>query len=260
LAEKDFEVYEDGVKQAIQLFRSEDVPVTVGLVIDHSGSMHRKLADVIEAARTFIRFSNVEDEMFVVNFNDRVSFGLPAGIKFSNNSDKLAAAISSMPSTGKTSLYDATVKARERLNYGSREKKALILISDGGDNASRNNLAEVLNMLEESSALVYTIGIFDEDDPDKNPAVLRRLARVTGGEAFFPQQLSEVSSICERIARDIRSRYTIGYMSRNVAAPGTFRAIRLVAHSAGKRNLSVRTRSGYIAADEPSLAKSPAAK
>ena len=136
----------------------------------------------------------------------------------------------------------------------------LIVISDGGDNASAHSLAEVLKMAERSSALVYTIGIFDEEDPDRNPGVLRRLARATGGEAFFPGQLNEVVAICERIARDIRHQYTIGYVSNVTAQPGAYRAIRVVARAAGKNKLSVRTRSGYIAAGASQATKDEAIK
>ena len=186
LREQDFEVYEDGVRQSIRLFRHEDIPVTVGLVVDHSGSMRRKLTDVIAAARTFVQSSNPEDQMFVVNFNENVTLGLPSAIRFTNRSDELERAISNTPVRGKTALYDAIVKAGERLQAGGRDKKALIVISDGGDNASAHKLAEVLKMAEQSSALVYTIGIFDEENRDRNPKVLRRLARATGGEAFFP--------------------------------------------------------------------------
>ena len=185
--------------------------------------------------------------MFVVNFNEKATLGLPDTIQFTDRSDELARAIANAPVTGQTALYDAIVKAHERLHAGTRDKKVLIVISDGGDNASSHTLAEVLKLSEQSSALMYTIGIFEEDDEDRNPAVLRRLARATGGEAFFPGQLDEVVAICERIARDIRHQYTIGYVASGHAKPGAWRAIRVVARAAGKGKLSVRTRSGYIA-------------
>ena len=250
LREQDFEVYEDGVKQSIRLFRHEDIPVTVGLVVDHSGSMRRKLPDVVAAARTFVQSSSPEDQMFVVNFNEKVTLGLPDAIRLTNRPDELARAISGTPAAGMTALYDAVAEARKRLQAGSRDKKALIVISDGGDNASVHSLAEVLKMAGQSSTLVYTIGIFDAEDPDRNPAVLRRLAGATGGEAFFPGQLNEVVAICERIARDIRKQYTLGYVSSNASQPGAYRAIRVAARAAGKSKLVVRTRSGYIAGSE----------
>ncbi|HUI59262.1 MAG TPA: VWA domain-containing protein, partial [Steroidobacteraceae bacterium] len=139
LREGDFGVYEDGVRQSIRLFRHEDLPVTVGLVVDHSGSMHRKLADVIAAARTFVRSSNPEDEMFVVNFNEHVTLGLPVAIRFTNRIDELEAAVLRAPAMGQTALYDAVVESLERLRSGGRDKKVLIVISDGGDNASAHH-------------------------------------------------------------------------------------------------------------------------
>jgi VWFA-related protein len=246
LREQDFEVYEDGVRQSIRLFRHEDVPVTVGLIIDHSSSMRGKLSQVIAAAQTFAQSSNPEDQMFIVNFNEKVTLGLPVTIPFTDRPDELGRAISKAPAAGQTALYDAIIKAQERLHAGNRDRKALIVISDGGDNASTHTLAEVLKLSAESNALVYTIGIFDDADEDRNPGVLRHLARATGGEAFFPDQLGEVVAICERIARDIRHQYTIGYVASGTPQPGAWRAVRVVARDAKKGKLSVRTRSGYI--------------
>ncbi|HEY3442339.1 MAG TPA: VWA domain-containing protein [Paludibaculum sp.] len=250
LRAQDFKVYEEGVRQTIRLFRHEDTPVTVGLVVDHSGSMKRKLADVITAARTFVRASNPEDEMFVVNFNEHVSLGLPESTRFTNRPDELENAILKTPADGMTALYDAVSVALGRLQTGGREKKVLIVISDGGDNASKRKLAEALTMAAKSSALVYTVGIFDEDDPDRNPGVLNRLARATGGEAYMPDNFSALPAVCERIARDIRHQYTIGYVPANPAQRGAYRAIRVVAAAAGAGKLSVRARDGYVAGGE----------
>ena len=250
LSEQAFEVYEDGVRQTIRLFKHEDIPVTVGLVIDHSGSMRHKISDVIAAARTFVQSSNPDDQMFVVNFNDYVTFGLPSSMLLSNRSEELARAISNTPTAGRTALYDAIIVARKRLQTGGRDKKVLIVISVGGDNASTHTLAEVLKMAQHSSTLVYAIGIFDESDPDRNPGVLRRLAGATGGEAFFPAQFHDVLEICERIARDIRNQYTIGYFSSNEKRQGTYRAIRVSARANGKGKLSVHTRAGYTTGED----------
>jgi len=251
LREQDFEVYEGGVPQHIRLFQHEDIPVTVGLVVDHSGSMRPKLRDVTAAARSFVQFSNSEDQMFIVNFNEAVSMGLPRTTPFSNKPAALAGAIWSFPAFGETALYDALVKALAHLQEGRWDKKVLLVISDGGDNASSHNLAQVTNSAGRSSALIYTIGIFDEADADRNPRVLRHLAQATGGEAFFPSQASEVVSICQRIAREIRNQYTIGYVPTAVHK-GVYRSIRVVARQSGHDKLSVRTRSGYFSAGAPS--------
>ena len=253
LGEQDFEVYENGVAQRIRLFKNEDIPVTVGLVVDHSTTMRPKLAEVTAAARTFVRSSNREDEMFVVNFNEKVSLGLPRTTRFTNNSAELEYGIIATTTGGQTALYDAIAKALEELQAGSRDKKVLIVVSDGGDNVSAHSLTEVMKLAERSSAIIYTVGVFDEDDPDRNPGVLKRLARATGGEAFFPGQLSEVVTICERIARDIRHQYTIGYVPSNPARDGAYHAIRVLARATGQDKLSVRTRTGYIAGGEPRL-------
>jgi Ca-activated chloride channel homolog len=247
LTEDDFQVYENNVAQTIRLFRNEDIPVTVGLVVDHSGSMREKISDVIAAARTFVRASSPEDQMFVVNFNENVTLGLPDALPFSNRPDEMASAIANAPVSGMTALYDALFIARQRLQSGKHDKKVLIVISDGGDNASKHTLPEILKLADRSSILVYTIGIFDESDRDRNPEVLRRLALATGGEAFFPQEFKDVVEICDRIARDIRHQYTLGYISSTAAPAGEYRSIRVVARAAGK-NLLVRTRSGYTAA------------
>lgn len=249
LREQDFEVYEDGVRQTLRLFRNEDIPVTVGLVVDHSGSMRPKLSDVTAAARTFVKSSNPEDQMFVVNFNEHVTLGLPPGTQFTNRVEDLEAAIAAAPVTGQTALYDATILAFDRLRAGDRDKKALIVISDGGDNASRSTLADVLKTAGRPDALVYTIGIFDADNEDRNTGVLRQLAQATGGEAFFPGDIRQVVAICERIARDIRSQYTLGYVSTRTLQPGGYRRIRVVAGTAETGQLIVRARSGYFAGD-----------
>lgn len=260
LREQDFQVYEDGVRQAIRLFRDEDTPVTVGLIVDHSGSMKAKLGDVIDAARTFIRLSNVEDEVFVVNFNEYVTLGLPGAIRFTNRPDELERAILRQPATGQTALYDAVVIALKQLQSGKRDRKALVIISDGGDNRSTVTLPRVLERAERSSATLYTLGIFSEQDSDRNPGVLRHLARATGGLAIMPDKPGDLTAACERIARDIRHQYTIGYISTNATQPGTRRGIRLAVDSAGRGKLSVRTRSGYIASGQAQPEGSETAK
>jgi VWFA-related protein len=253
LREQDFQIFENGVAQRIQLFKNEDIPVAVGLVIDHSTSMGPKLVEVTAAARAFVRSSNREDQIFVVNFNEIASLGLPPSIRFTDSAAELEYAISDQSARGQTALYDAIAKALEQLETASRDKKVLIVVSDGGDNASRRKLDEVMKLAERSSAVIYTIGVFDQDDEEKNPGVLNRLARATGGEAFLPGKLEEVVANCERIARDIRHQYIIGYAPSNPAPDGSYRSIRVVVRTKGQGKLSVRTRTGYIAGGEPGL-------
>src|SRR5580700_9036594 len=257
LDKNDFQVYEDGVLQSIRHFSHEDVPGTVGLVIDNSGSMKPKRDDVIAAALAFARSSNPQDQMFVVNFNEKVSFGLPGNIAFTDQVAQLQVALSSVEADGETALYDAVAIALEHLKQGNRDKKVLIVVSDGGDNASKHKLPDIMALVRQSNVIIYTIGIFDNDDPDRNPAVLNRLAKQTGGEMFLPQSLNEVTPICERIARDIRNQYTIAYVPTNRKRDETYRVIQVKARARGYGRLSVRTRTGYFA---PSALPPPAAR
>ena len=247
LHKEDFQVFEDGVPQQIDSFTHEDIPVTVGLVVDNSGSMGPKRPEVIAAALVFARSSNPQDQMFVVNFNEKVSFGLPHDTPFTDEAAPLRAAMSRIAANGMTALYDAVAAALEHLKKGNRDKKVLIVISDGGDNASRQKLAQIMAMAKRSDAIIYTIGLFDEDDPDRNPGALRQLAKATGGEAFLPESVNDVVPICERIAHDIRNQYTIAYVPANEKQDGTYRIIQVKAGSPGRGRLAVRTRAGYYA-------------
>jgi VWFA-related protein len=247
LDKNDFQVYEDGVLQPVKHFSHEDIPVTVGLVVDNSGSMKPKRADVIAAALAFARSSNPRDQMFVVHFNEKVSFGLPDNIAFTDQAGELEVALSRIAPSGETALYDAVEVALEHLKQGNRDKKVLIVISDGGDNASKHKLNEILALAGQSNVIIYTIGIFDEQDGDSNPGVLKRLARDTGGEAFLPRSSKEIVPICERIARDIRNQYTLAYVPTNRSRDGSYRVIQVKAKLPGRGRLSVRTRPGYFA-------------
>ncbi|MGA3009079.1 MAG: VWA domain-containing protein [Terracidiphilus sp.] len=245
LQKGDFQVYEDGALQQIKNFSHEDIPVTVGILVDNSGSMGPKRRDVIAAAMAFARSSNPEDQMFVVNFNDHVSFGLPANMPFTDKQDQLQVALSGITSIGETSLYDGLAVALEHLKQGTRDKKVLILISDGGDNASKHSLAQIIDMAKHSATIIYAIGIFDEQDGDQNPGVLRRFAKETGGEAFFPESPRDITSICEGIARDIRTQYTLTYVPTIASQDGKYRTIEVKARARDRGRLSVRTRTGY---------------
>jgi Ca-activated chloride channel homolog len=251
LGKEAFQVYEDGVLQEIESFSHEDIPVTVGLVIDNSGSMRPKRTEVITAALAFARASNTKDQIFVVNFNEHVSFGLPANTPFTGKMAQLEFALSKVVADGMTALYDAVAAALEHLKKGDRDKQSLIVISDGTDNASRHNLARIMLLARQSEAIIYTIGIYDRDDPDRNPGSLKQLAKATGGEAFLPGSVKNIVQICERIARDIRNQYTITYVPKDIKYDGKYRVIQVKAGAPGRGRLMVRARAGYYAPLRP---------
>jgi Ca-activated chloride channel homolog len=209
--------------------------------------MGPKRADVIAAGLAFARSSNPQDQMFVVNFNEKVSFGLPEKVAFTDQVPQLEVALSKLFPDGETALYDALAVGLDHLKQGNRDKKVLIVISDGGDNASKHKLAEIMAAASKFNVILYTIGIFNEEDGDSNPGVLEHLAHDTGGEAFLPKSLKEIAPICERIAHDIRNQYTLAYVPTNRKRDGSYRAIQVKANASGRGRLSVRTRAGYFA-------------
>ena len=251
LSKDDFQIYEDGVLQQIKYFSHEDIPVTVGLVVDNSESMGRKRPEVIAAALAFARSSNPEDQMFVVSFNENVSFGLPVETPFTDKAEHLEIALSRIAADGMTALYDAVAAGLEHLKKGNRDKKVLIVVSDGGDNASEHKLAQIMTMTGQSDAIIYAVGVFDVSDPDRNPGVLRQLARATGGEAFLPGSVRDVLPISQQIARDIRNQYTVAYAPTNRKQDGTYRVIQVTARAPGRERLTVRARAGYYGSMKP---------
>jgi Ca-activated chloride channel family protein len=240
-----FQVYEDGRQQKISLFRHEDTPVTAGVVVDHSGSMAAKRDDVIAGAVAFVQGGNPQDREFVVNFSDSVTFGLPTSVPFTNSVEDLKAALLKTPVSGETALYDALAAALERLKTAPLDKKALLLISDGGDNTSKHTFSQVLRMAQSFSVIIYAIGLFDENSADQNPRVLEKLTKETGGKAYFPKSSSEVASVCRQIAEDVRHQYTLGYSPEGYDHPG-YRKIRIKVNAPAEGKLYVRTRPGYF--------------
>jgi len=245
LSEDDFAVSENGRPQRITAFAHDDLPVTVGILVDESYSMTPKRAEVLTAAQTFIEESNPHDEVFVLNFNDKVSRGLPDRMPFSGDVLQLRSALNRGIPGGKTALNDAIVAGLKQLELGRRDKKTLVVITDGGDNASVHKRGEMLDMVEKSIATVYTIGLYGVDDPDRDPAILRELAKISGGEAYFPASPSEMIPVCRRIAKDIRTRYTIGYIPQAENGPSPLRRIRVRVTTPDHVRLTVRTRSSY---------------
>ena len=245
LQKDNFRVLEDGRPQDITGFEAGDIPVTVGLVVDQSASMRSKQTEVLTAALTFVTESNPHDEMFVIHFNEVVRHGLPDEVLFTDNRQMLRKALLAGVPEGRTALYDGIVTALHQLDMGRQAKKTLVLISDGGDNVSKHNLRDVMRLAEETSATIYTIGVFDRDDPDRNPALLRRLAEISGGVAFFPDQLSDVVPICRGIAKDIRNRYMLSYVPR-AGESSHVRHIKVYASAPGHAKLLARTRTSYL--------------
>lgn len=240
-----FQVLEDGRPQSITVFRNEDTPVAVGLVVDNSGSMGRKRAETVAATLAFLQASNPDDDLFVVNFNERASLGLPPGVPFTADPEQLRATLMAAPPSGRTALYDAIVTGLEHIRESRRERRFLIVFSDGGDNESGWTLDQVARLLQESDVTVYTIGLFDSRDPDRNPRALKRLARLSGGRAYLPGDVKYVPDLCRRIATEIRSRYVVGYTPSQQAQDDEFHRIEVRVRAPGRRKLEARTRTGY---------------
>jgi VWFA-related protein len=239
-----FQVFENGQPQPVTYFDDEDRPVTVGLVVDSSGSMQRKRDDVIAAGLAFAKSSHPQDEMFTVNFNEDVWKGLPPSVPFTTDFEELRRALLRTGARGQTALFDAVNMALAHLDNGHEEKKVLIVVSDGGDNASKSTFSEVLDTALRMDAIIYTLGIYDQYASDAKPDLLKKLAGSTGGAAFFPATPSEATQILEQIAAEIRSGYTLGYVP---PAGSGYRAIRVDVHAPDHRKLRVRARSGYVA-------------
>ena len=252
LRQENFRVFEDKIEQKLTLFRQEDVAVSLGLVIDNSGSMRDKIAQVRTAAVTFIKTSNPQDEAFVVNFND--DFYLDTVRDFTTDFGELNDALERIDSRGSTALYDAVIGSLDHLRKGHKDKKVLLVITDGLDNASRRSLENAVREAQRSDAVIYAIGVFSDDDLKQNRGQMRRargalteLTTATGGLAFFPDSAADTEALCTQIAHDIRNQYTLAYNPTNEARDGKFRAVRLdVTPPRGMGKLSVRTRTGYF--------------
>lgn len=246
LTAQDFKIFEDGHPQTIKQFASEDRPVTLGILVDASGSMRTKQPEVVTAALAFVRASNPQDETFVVNFNDHAFKGLPSQIPFSNDAQLLRAALLGRKPEGRTALYDALTLAAGHLAQGKWEDKVLLLISDGGDNSSTHNFAETMQALEMSGATVYSIALFDPDEREHNVALLHRLSKMSGGEAFEPMDISQIEPLCLRIAADIRATYTLAYTPPQPDQHTAPRKIKIAVNPPNGGKLVVRTRTSYV--------------
>jgi Ca-activated chloride channel homolog len=243
-----FTVFEDGKLQVIKSFRHEDIPISLGIVIDNSGSMREKRAKVNKAALNLVRASNPQDEVFVVNFSDEFFLDQP----FTSKINLLQGALEKYETRGGTALYDAVVASAEELKrHGKLQKKILFVVTDGEDDASRESLEQAVRVLqEENGPTVYAIGLLGEERARRAKRALQTISERTGGIAFFPRTLDEVDQISSAVARDIRNQYTIGYKPTTPKTAGGYRAIRVEARASGHGKLTVRTRSGYYAGQE----------
>jgi Ca-activated chloride channel family protein len=215
-------------------------------VIDSSGSMRGRRHEVTAAAAAFADMSHPLDEFFTVNFNEAVWLGLPHRVDFTEDMDELREVLAAAPARGMTALYDAVDRALDHLRLGTRDRKALIVVSDGGDNASATTLDAVLDHARRTNAVIYAVPLADPDDPESKPRVLKKLARDTGGDAFRPTRSEDVMRSFARIATELRSGYMIGFNPPETT-DGGLRSVRVVADPDGHRQLIVRTRAGYYA-------------
>lgn len=254
LKQTNFVVYEDGQPQTIVRFSREDVPVSIGIVVDNSGSMRTKRAAVTKAVLNLIQASNPQDEVFVVNFNDDPYLDQD----FTNKISPLREALDRVDSRGGTALYDAVIASADHLAKGAKkEKKVLLVITDGVDNESRESLESAIRKVQDDQGpIIYTIGILgDEPGIKRAKRALQSLSDQTGGVAFFPKDLQEVDEISSEVARDIRNQYSITYKPTNPRANGGYRKVRVEARAQGYKDLQARTRDGYFADEKRTASK-----
>lgn len=243
LMRANFSVSEDGHPQVISVFDDQDAPVSMGILVDESASMTLKRTQVLTAADTLISESNPADEAFVLNFNDNVTPGLPAGESFSSKRPELRTALDRGSPRGKTALYDAVIDGLHDLRSGTRGRRTLVLITDGGDTASVHKRADVISQLEASNATVYAIGLVEQDAYEVDPGFLKQLAHISGGDAIFPQNVAGVTEACQKIAKEIRSRYTVGYIPRDSGS--ALRHIHVRVSAPDHSGITVLTRTSY---------------
>src|SRR5467141_1488839 len=257
LKSENFRVFEDKVEQKLSVFKREDVPVSMGLVIDNSGSMRDKRPRVNEAAITLVQASNPNDEAFVVNFND--DFYLDLDKDFTNSIPELKEALERIDSRGSTALRDAILGSLDHLKKASKDKKILLVVTDGEDNASRNSLERMIREVQKTDTVIYAIGLLAQEnkkEAKRARKALEQIAAASGGLAYFPENVDDVHNICEQVAHDIRNQYILAYYPSNTHRDGTYRAIQVeVIPPRGRGKLIARTRNGYYAPTEkPSAA------
>jgi Ca-activated chloride channel family protein len=249
LPQSAFSVFEDEQPQEITFFSGADVPVAVGLILDNSSSMIARQGMLIAGGAAFARSSHENDELFTIHFNEHIQFGLPGGILFTDRGTLLQAALSRYRPGGRTALFDAVIAGLDRLESASNQKRVLVVLSDGEDNASTQSEDAMLERARASNTMVYTVSNANRhgDVGGGDAGLLRKLARVTGGMAYFPDTDREVVESLDRIAANIRRGYLIGYVPSNGVHDGTYRRVKVLVRAPGKRDLRVQSRDGYRA-------------
>jgi Ca-activated chloride channel family protein len=247
---KHFQVWEDKIEQKLEYFNAEDVPISIGIIFDVSGSMKDKIGTAREAAATFLKTGNPDDEYFLVTFANRPE----VVADFTTDVTKLQSKLLVTPAKGMTAMYDSVYVGLEKLKEGSNPKKALLLITDGEDNRSRYTFQNVKDFVKEQDVQIYGIGIVDEWNSQLSAghtgrAMIEELADLTGGRAFFPDSVYELEDICTKIAVELKNQYVLGFHSTNGAKDGKWRKLRVkVNPPKGIEHLNVRAKSGYYAA------------
>jgi Ca-activated chloride channel homolog len=245
LTQKAFKVYENGVEQPIKIFRREDVPISLGIIIDNSGSMREKRQKVESASLDLVRASNKQDEVFIVNFNDDPYLDVP----MTSDIKKMEEGIARIDSRGGTAMREAISGALDYVKKeGHRQKKVLLVITDGNDNASTISLEKLVGRAQQSEVLIYCIGLLNEEERREARLAKRALdsiSRDSGGVAFYPKSPAEVDAIALEVAHEIRNQYTIAYSPTVQQMDGSFRQIKVTVNAPG--HPTVRTRTGYYA-------------
>lgn len=250
LDRKAFHVFEDGVEQPLKVFRREDVPVSMGIVVDNSGSMRDKRRKVEDAALALVKASNPQDEVFVVNFNDEAYLD----VDFTSDLKKLEDGVARIDSRGGTAMRDAIDLAMDHMKKAKRDKKVLVVVTDGNDNASEISLERLIQKAQQKEVGVYSIGLLDEEERREAKRAKRSLDSITeatGGQAYYPKDVDDVGKLTLDVAHEIRNQYTLAYSPVKAELDGTFRQIKVTVNGGGKP--TVRTRTGYYAS--PELAK-----